>query len=162
MKLYHGSIHEVAQPELKHCRIDTDFGKGFYTTISLEQAQRWAMLRKNRTGVSTAFVSEYDIEDEILTSADYKTHHFNGATLDWLEFVSNNRKGLEQADFDLVMGPVANDRLYATLILYEQGILNAEPAIKQLKTNNLFEQLSFHTEKALSTLKFVQLHEFAD
>ena len=38
MILFHGSTHIVQQPDLKFCRKNTDFGKGFYTTTSKAQA----------------------------------------------------------------------------------------------------------------------------
>ena len=51
---------------------------------------------------------------------------------------------------------VANDNLYATISLYENGELSAEAAVVQLKTHVLFNQVSFHTDKALSQLDFVE------
>lgn len=32
MILYHGSYVEIAKPDLKHSRLNVDFGRGFYTT----------------------------------------------------------------------------------------------------------------------------------
>lgn len=54
------------------------------------------------------------------------------------------------------MGPVANDQLYATIRLYEQGVVTADAAIEMLKTHKLFNQLSFHTVKVISLLKFTE------
>jgi hypothetical protein len=72
--------------------------------------------------------------------------------------VVNNRRGIESAEnYDFVMGPVANDSLYTTILLYERGIYSAEYAIEQLKSHTLFDQLSFHTEKALKKLKYVKM-----
>jgi len=82
--------------------------------------------------------------------------HFEKATQEWLEFVIKNRRGKKTESYDFVMGPVANDALYATILLYEQGVLTANAAIEQLKTHTLFDQLSFHTEKALKCLKYVE------
>ena len=56
--------------------------------------------------------------------------------------------------YDIVAGPVANDRVYATLTLYEIGQLDAEETIRRLKTYTLVDQLLFHTEKALTHLRF--------
>jgi hypothetical protein len=157
MKLYHGSfIPDIKYPDLSKCRQKTDFGKGFYTTKSFEQAKRWAILRKNRFRAEKAYVIEYEINDTILSSGEYKIKHFDGATKEWLEFVFNNRKGLTAETYDMVMGPVANDALYATLLLYEQGVLSVEATIAQLKTHVLFDQLSFHTPKAIETLQFIK------
>jgi hypothetical protein len=157
MKLYHGSfIPDIKYPDLSKCRQKTDFGKGFYTTTSLEQAKKWAILRKNRGHAKEAYIVEYEIDDAVLSSETYKIKHFDGATKEWLEFVFNNRKGITAETFDMVMGPVANDSLYATLLLYEQGVLSVEATIAQLKTHALFDQLSFHTSKAIETLQFIK------
>lgn len=59
----------------------------------------------------------------------------------------------------MVMGPVANDKLYATLLLYEQGTLTAGATIEQLKTHALFDQLSFHSTEALKELRFLSSEE---
>jgi hypothetical protein len=157
MKLYHGTFTpDIKQPNLSKCRQKTDFGKGFYTTKSFEQAKKWAILRKNRLRAEKAYVVEYEIDDAILSSRTYKIKHFDGATKEWLEFVFNNRKGAAAETYDMVMGPVANDSLYATLLLYEQGVLSVEASIAQLKTHTLFDQLSFHTPKTIGTLRFVK------
>ncbi len=81
---------------------------------------------------------------------------YNGATKEWLDFVVANRRFAPLHDYDIVLGPVANDNLYATISLYENGELSAEAAVVQLKTHVLFNQVSFHTDKALSQLQFVE------
>jgi hypothetical protein len=157
MKLYHGSTVSVAQPDLKKCRAATDFGKGFYTTTSFEQAKKWSVIKRNRTGAAQAIVSEYEVDDDILQNKKFKVRLFASPTEDWLNFVMNNRRGRLVSDYDLVMGPVANDSLYATLLLYEQGILQASAAIAQLKAHTLFDQLSFHSDSAIAMLRFVAM-----
>lgn len=154
MKLYHGSTVGVEKPDLQKCRQATDFGQAFYTTTSLEQAQKWARIKQKRTGATAAVVSEFEFDEALLNSGSYKVRHFEKATEEWLEFVVNNRLGVKTESYDFVMGPVANDSLYATILLYEQGVISANAAIEQLKTHTLFDQLSFHSEKALRNLKF--------
>lgn len=158
MKLYHGSTVGVEKPDLQKCRAETDFGRAFYTTTSFEQAKQWAKIKKNRAEVQTMVVSEYEFDENLLYADGYKVRRFEKATKDWLEFVKNNRLGINTEDcYDFVMGPVANDSLYATILLYEQGVLTANTAIEQLKTHTLFDQLSFHTEKALANLRFKEV-----
>lgn len=158
MKLYHGSTVGVETPDLQKCRPDTDFGQAFYTTTSYEQSANWAKIKQQRFHAENAVVSEFEFDENILYSGKYRVVFFEKATKAWLEFVINNRRGVESAEkYDFVMGPVANDSLYATILLYEQGILSAEAAIEQLKTHTLFDQLSFHSEKALENLKYVKL-----
>lgn len=163
MKLYHGTLtRDIRQPDLQKCRQKTDFGKGFYATKSFEQAKRWAILKKNRLRAKKAYVVEYEIDDAMLSSGKYKIKHFAGATKEWLEFVLSNRKNIATEAYDMAMGPAANDALYATLLLYEQGVLSAEAAIAQLKTHLLFDQLSFHTPKAIEALRFVKTIPVSD
>lgn len=154
MKLYHGSTVTVKHPSINKGRRTTDFGKGFYTTTNFEQARKWAILKRNREKSKNAIVSVYEVPDYIL-EREFTVFRFSGATKEWLEFVVNNRRGKKGKNYDMIMGPVANDQLYATIRLYEQGVVTAEAAIDMLKTHKLFDQLSFHTAKAIPLLKFI-------
>ena len=157
MLLYHGSTMAVRKPIVSRGRGKTDFGKGFYTTTSREQAEKWAQIKRDRMGDEAhAIVSVFELDDAVLNNPAYHTRHFDGATAEWLDFVVGNRRGEVHHNFDLIMGPVANDRLYATITLYENGILDANAAIEQLNTHQLFDQLSFHTTKACKLLTFVE------
>lgn len=154
MKLYHGSLVTVKKPSVLKGRNTVDFGKGFYTTTSFEQAKKWADLKRKRSGVSRAVVSIYEAPDDLLNGR-YATLNFTGPTKDWLDFVVKNRKGQGEAEYDLTMGPVANDQLYATIRLYEQGVVTADAAIEMLKSHVLFDQLAFHNQDAANELAFV-------
>lgn len=115
MRLYHGSIMAVRKPAISRGRSKTDFGKGFYTTTSREQAEKWAQIKKNREGNNEnirAIVSVYEFDETLLNSVRYHTMHFDGATVEWLDFVAGNRKGEITHDYDIIMGPVANDKLF--------------------------------------------------
>ena len=158
MKLYHGSLVTVKKPSVLKGRNTVDFGKGFYTTTSFEQAQKWADLKRKRSGVSRAVVSVYEAPDDLLNGR-YATLNFTGPTKDWLDFVVKNRKGQGDGHYDLTMGPVANDQLYATIRLYEQGVVTAAAAIDMLKTHVLFDQLAFHNQAAANELVFVKAVE---
>lgn len=159
MKLYHGSVVTVKNPSIRQGRSNTDFGKGFYTTIDFEQAARWARIRRERAGGGTAIVSVYSVDDEILQRDDLHIMAYNGATVEWLDFVVANRRNAPLHNYDIVLGPVANDNLYATISLYENGELSAEAAIVQLKTHVLFNQVSFHTPAAITHLRFEEAQE---
>ena len=160
MLLYHGSTMAVRKPIVSRGRGKTDFGKGFYTTTSREQAEKWAQIKRDRKGDEAhAIVSVFELDDAVLNNPAYHTRHFEGATAEWLDFVVGNRRGEVHHNFDLIMGPVANDKLYATITLYENGILDANAAIEQLNTHQLFDQLSFHTTKACKLLTFVETFE---
>lgn len=158
MRLYHGSTVCVRRPNALKGRKATDFGKGFYTTTSFEQAKKWAVLKKNRDLSEKAVVSVYEVPDDILDK-EFSVYRFEGPTKEWLEFIVNNRRGKKTGQYDLIMGPVANDQLYATIRLYEQGVISADAAIEMLKSHKLFDQLSFHSAKAISLLRFIEFIE---
>lgn len=159
MKLYHGSTMTVRTPNITRGRNNTDFGKGFYTTTNYEQAARWARIKRDRAGSGKAVVSVYEFDEKLLDSIDLNTMHYHGATAEWLDFVVANRRKSSPHTYDMVMGPVANDSLYATIVMYEKGDLSVEAAIVQLRTHILFDQLSFHSQTAVSQLKFVRAEE---
>ena len=162
MKLYHGSVHAIEKPFLIKCRKDTDFGKGFYTTTSKEQAEKWALLKTKRANAidkantAKAVVSVFELNDSVLVDSKYTFKRFDGATKEWLDFVVKNRTGEGSEKLDIIMGPVANDTLYTTLSLYEQGTLDAEAAILALKSHKLFDQLSLHTDEVIDELTFIE------
>ena len=72
------------------------------------------------------------------------------------DFVVRNRRGEWNKSTDMTMGPVANDQLYLTIRLYEQGTISAEAAIEMLKTHTLFDQLAIHTQIIADQLKFIE------
>lgn len=160
MKLYHGSIVEVRKPSLRYGRERTDFGKGFYTTTIAEQAEHWATIKKERAKATRAVVSVYEIDDTILVDPSLHIREFHGVDEAWLNFVVECRKENAVAhDFDLVFGPVANDNVFLTVNLYESGALDTQAAIAQLRAYKTYDQLSFHTERVLASLRFVESYE---
>lgn len=85
---------------------------------------------------------------------------FNQPTEEWVDFVHQNRtvKGF-QHDYDIVYGPVANDRVYAAFALYEGGVLDKQELIRELRTYKLVDQYLFHTSPALQYLSFIEAKE---
>ena len=161
MKLYHGSTMVVHKPNVKRGRKRTDFGRGFYLTTNFEQARRWALLKQQREISTKAIVSVFEFDEAILNSSSYNVLTYNGPTEEWLNFVVKNRKTGTAHNYDYVMGPVANDQLYATIAMYERGSLTVEAAIVQLKSHVLFNQLSCHNTNAITNLKFIEAVEVA-
>lgn len=157
MILYHGSTQIVRDPRILKPNRTLDYGVGFYTTTSEQQARDWALRRIN--GDERAFVNVYEFDES--SAATLKRLNFsNPPEEDWVDFVYANRNQRSFThDYDLVYGPVANDRVYAAFALYEQGLLNKQELIRELKTYTLIDQLVFHTETALLSLHFIQAKE---
>ena len=158
MKLYHGSVVEVRKPSLRYGRNKTDFGRGFYTTTQAEQAENWTKIKQDRTKAPKRIVSVYEIDDALLTNPELKIREFHGVDKAWLDFVVDSRKGVKH-DYDLVFGPVANDKVFTTVNLYESGVLDAPAAIAQLKAYKTYDQLSFHSKRVINALRFVEAYE---
>lgn len=158
MKLYHGSVVEVRKPSLRYGRKKTDFGRGFYTTTQAEQAENWSKIKQDRAKAPKRIVSVYEFDESLLTDPNIRIREFHGVDEAWLNFVVDSRKGLKH-DYDLVFGPVANDKVFTTVNLYESGVLDAQAAIAQLKAYKTYDQLSFHTSKVIGALKFVESYE---
>lgn len=158
IRLYHGSTVAVRKPSLRPGCPNADFGKGFYTTSNFEQAVRWAHIKQEREEARRAVVSVYKFDETFLDRDDLNIRRFNGADEAWLYFVSGCRKSRGH-DYDLVQGPVANDKVFTTVNLFESGVLSAEAAILQLKAYKTYDQLSFHSEKVIKALKFVESME---
>jgi hypothetical protein len=155
MKVFHGSTDIVEHPLILDTQRLLDFGKGFYTTTSAEQAEKWAILKRNRIGDgSKSFVTVYEIPEGVLENNAYKVKVFHDANEDWLDFVVHNRRDNKIHTFDIVKGAVANDTLYKTLTLYETGILTKQETIVRLKVHLLFDQISFHNQRAIKELKY--------
>ena len=158
MILYHGSNVEVRKPSLKKSRKKTDFGRGFYTTTQKEQAEHWTSIKIDRAKIGKRIVSIFEIDDALLNNPDLKIREFNGPDEDWLNFVVNSRKGIEH-DYDLEFVPVANDKVFTVVNLYESGVLDAPAAIAELKAYKTYNQLSFHTQRVIDALRFVESYE---
>ncbi len=160
MKLFHGGTVIVENPKMLELQRFLDFGKGFYTTTNQNQAERWAVIKQKRLKhEAKAIVSIYQLSNNIFSDSDFKIKEFTKADDTWLDFVINNRKGILNHNFDVVIGPVANDTLYATIALYESGILNKQETIQRLKAHKLFDQISFNTEKVLKQLTFFESYQ---
>ncbi|WP_282804613.1 DUF3990 domain-containing protein [Clostridium tetani] len=160
MILYHGSNVIVKDPKVIKANRTLDFGYGFYTTTSKEQAWKWAKIKQRRENTNKGIVSIYEIKDDLFSENILNIKVFNGANNDWLEFVLDNRMKEEFThNFDIVKGSVADDRVYACLNAFENKFMDFQTAIKELRTYKLNDQISFHTEKALTYLKFLDCEE---
>ena len=159
MILYHGSTDLVDQPEIRHSDVYLDFGTGFYTTTSYEQAERWAKIKMRRKNIAIGYVSiyEFDLDGAM---RDCVIHRFDSADYEWLMFVIRIRKGeCTGTPVDMHIGPVADDNVYQSIRLFETGAYDAEYTVKRLKTEVLQDQWTLHTDKILSYCRFVEARE---
>ena len=158
MKVYHGSLEIVSRPEMRKPNRTLDYGSGFYTTTFLQQAEDWVRRKTKESETAHGYVNVYELDEREMGTM--KTLMFQQPTGEWVDFVMLNRRqrGFTH-DYDVVYGPVANDRVYAAFALYEGGLIDKRTLITELKTYNLVDQYLFHTERSLRLLKFIEAKE---
>ena len=151
MTVYHGGAQIVANPDLLHSRKAVDFGAGFYVTPIYEQAKRWCEKRKRVDG--EAAISRY-VFDETATSA-LKILRFQSYSEEWLDFIVKCRGLQDESDWDIVIGGVANDKVFDTLEAFFDGFATKEQTIGKLRMAMPNLQICFRTEAALQTIRFI-------
>lgn len=157
MILYHGSNSIVEHPLLLEPTRTLDYGSGFYTTTSKEQAQEW-IIKKTKDKNQPKYVNVYEIDEQELQNL--KVLWFDKPSDEWIDFVMRNRQDeVYTHDYDIVYGPVANDRVYVQFGLYEQNLISKETLLKELKVYKLVDQMLFHTDKAMPLLHFIKAEE---
>ncbi|MDR0853409.1 MAG: DUF3990 domain-containing protein [Clostridiales Family XIII bacterium] len=152
--IYHGSDMVVEVPKLIDQVRGLDFGSGFYTTTNLDQAKKFASIVSGRNSTYSPVVNLYTIDLDTIYSS-LNVLEFLEADEEWLDYVQENRlKKYSGPKYDLVIGAVANDKVYDTLRLYERGTLTKEQTLQSLKIRELFNQYVFKTAEATQKLTF--------
>ena len=106
MTLYHGSKDIVEYSEIRRARFNKDFYFGFYCTNIEKQAERWA----TRYG-EKGYINRYEYTE----NTELKILKFEKMTEEWLDFILNCRSGNDKTDYDIVVGGVANDKVFNTV-----------------------------------------------
>lgn len=155
--LYHGSLEIVATPEIRKPNRTLDYGEGFYLTSSSEQAEAWVR-RKLKGDIKLGYVNIYKYDESM--EAAFETLAFERPDEAWLDFVMANRMDSNyRHDYDIVKGPVANDRVYASFALYEAGLIDKQELIAELRAYKFVNQILIHTDRALASVKWIEAQE---
>lgn len=157
MRLYHGSSSIVSEPSIGFSRANLDFGKGFYTTSIRSQAERWARRKAFMDSSEAAIVSEFEMSDP----TSLKTLEFKEADESWVEFVCQCRRGGSQyKSYDLIVGGVADDKVYEAVNMYFKGLWDMETTLNALRFYEVNDQYCFVTQRAIEqTLAYVTSYE---
>ena len=158
MKVYHGTNIIIEQPKVINRFKTLDFGEGFYTSENENQARDFAVkVCERRNPTFNPIVNCYKFNDDL---NNYSVLKFDAPDDKWLDFVVERRKGIAlENKYDLIIGPVANDDVFGTIILYEAGQIDKESAIKRFKVKKLFNQIVFCNEFVLSKLEFIKSYK---
>lgn len=157
--LFHGSKGEIkGDIDVNFGRGNNDFGKGFYTGESYEQA--------------VSFISTYDDPSVYFMSfddSDLKCKRYS-VDREWMMTIAYYRESLEEyenhplikkiiaesRDCDYIVAPIADNKMFETINEFIEGNLTDEQCKHCLAATNLGMQYVFLTEKAASRLKIVE------
>ena len=160
MRLYHGTDAFFERPDLAVCRPFKDFGRGFYLTPELAVAKRMAERCVERSDWQGApkYVYVYDFDDMDLSGLTVK-RFAPAVDEEFTRFVMANRQARSKSvdhnrdnRYDIVVGPIADDRMGVLFRRFEDGEVSIEYLISELKFKRLSMQYSFHTVGALAKL----------
>jgi hypothetical protein len=154
MKLYHGSDTHIRTVDLDRCKPFKDFGKGFYTTAISRHAGERAVDIAAASGNSPA-VTVFDFDESALTDGKLSVKRFLTPSQEWVEFVMRCRdRKLPQPPhaYDIVEGPIANDRMRTQFALFERGAIDMETVLRRITYIEDTHQISFHTPAAVTLL----------
>ncbi len=145
MILYHGSYLGIPYPDLSHSRDKVDFGRGFYTTPLREQAEKWCgkFKRRGKDGV----ISRYTFDEDAFETL--KIRRFESYSEEWLDFILACRSGEDRWEYDIVIGGVADDKVFNTIELYLDQLIDRTEAIKRLRYEKPNLQICFRTQEAI-------------
>lgn len=160
MKLYHGSNVRIEEIDLKRGRRGKDFGQGFYLSADYNQALMMAERTVDREESGEATLTAYQFDDSILFKpSDMKVKVFDGYSVEWAKFIMMNRqnKTHEQAhDYDIVYGPIADDKVGLQISRYQLRYIPMEELIRQLSFIRPTFQFFFGTERAIRLLQKIE------
>lgn len=152
MLLFHVSDTVIDKPELEFTRAYTDLGKGFYLSLSYEDALK--SFFKFKAQGKNIFIESFLFDEDNLNQLNVLK--FDDYSENWLDFILNCRSGLDTSNYDLVIGGVANDRVFNTVELFFDGLIGKDEAIKRLRFEKPNLQFCFRTPLALSCLTYIK------
>ena len=155
IRLYHGSTVDINHIDLTKSRPNKDFGRGFYLSADRQQAWRMGEFKALTEG-GNPVMNTYLFDETVLTSDELHVLTFDGYTREWAEFIflnRNNHNITPVHNYDIVYGPIANDRVGVQIGKYEAGDITLEQFLENLKyMKGVTFQYFFGTERALAKL----------
>lgn len=155
MILYHGSNQVIDKVILQKSRPNKDFGKAFYLSDTFRQAEEMALFKSELEG-GVPVVNKFLFDESILESPMFHVLTFKEYSEDWARFVFANREsssGNALHDYDIVYGPIANDRVGRQIANLKDGYIDFETFLERLKyMKGITFQYAFCSEKAVSQL----------
>lgn len=155
MILYHGSNVFIDNIDLTKSKPYKDFGMGFYLSDNFEQAHVMAQFKSMAFG-GAPVVNSFYFDESLLHDGTLRFLHFDGYSAEWADFIFKNRNEAInfQHDYDVVYGPIANDRIGLQIQKLEDGSISFEEFLNRIKYfKGITYQYFFGTELSIAYLK---------
>lgn len=153
MRLYHGTTVIIERIDLSKSRPNKDFGRAFYLSTDEAQAMEMAQF-KAAFEDATPVVNVYEFDETLFEQ--FRCKRFEDYSTEWAHFVYNHRTephGLTLHDYDIVYGPIANDRIGAQIARYKQGYITFDEFLKRIQyIKGITFQYAFCTQRAVDKL----------
>ncbi len=157
--LFHGAKSEIdGEIDIRRGRYNNDFGQGFYTGESYEQAISFVSGFDHSSVYYIRFddknlkCKRYEVDQEWMMTIAY----YRGA-LDEYRNHPIIEKLIEQSrDCDYIIAPIADNRMFQIINSFIAGELTDEQCKHCLAATNLGMQYIFISEKAVSQAKLIE------
>ena len=157
MKLYHGTNCSFDEIDLTKSKVGKDFGCGFYLSADSKQAMELAERKMELSGEGALLVYEYEFDEALLQSEELSVLRFEEYSKEWAEFILTNIKNRTRVSahqYDIVIGPIADDAVGFQIRRFTAGIIDMDRFIQELRyMKGISFQYFFGTDKALKYLK---------
>lgn len=158
MIVYHGSYCLVDNPHISFSRDALDFGKGFYVTAIEEQAVNWTSKFKRRGKKGCLNMYMLSVED---IKGNYKVKEFLSYDIEWLDFILECREGSNiYLSYDMIIGGIADDRVYNTIELYKDDLIGKDEALKRLQFYKPNHQICIINQEIID--KYLKYKEYRE
>jgi hypothetical protein len=155
MKVYHGTNVRFDRIDLNKCNPDNDFGCGFYVTAIKQHAEQRAQDMAERFG-GEPIIMEFEFDEKHLTDSNFSTLIFEKPSREWVEFVMKNRDRTitkPTHNFDIVAGPIADDKMRRQFDRYEMQEITMEQLLKKITYREPTHQIMFGTQASIATIQ---------
>ena len=153
IRLYHGSTVSIETMDLSKSKPNKDFGKAFYLSDDYSQAMEMAQFKAEFADAEPV-VSVFEFDEGMLPQFRYK--YFEEYSEEWAHFVYNHRtdpRGRTLHDYDIVYGPIADDRIGAQIARYKQGFITFGEFLQRIQyIKGITFQYAFCTQRAVDKL----------
>ena len=157
--LFHGAKRAIeGEISPSKSRMNNDFGQGFYTGESYEQAVSFV------SGFEKSSVYYLDFDDSNLKWKEYEVNQ------EWMMTIAYYRGALETYEnhpvikkliknkekYDFIIAPIADNRMFQIINSFISGEITDEQCKHCLAATNLGKQYVFASEKSVKKIKILE------